>query len=91
MWIHIEIIDICGTELFKMKAIIVIVLVVFMVPTGDASTTKVKHLDKVDILKEILVRFFFGKGKVSCVYIPMIVLQQQQTDSYTQASHLIEV
>ena len=62
MWIHIEIITICGTELFKMKDIIVIVLVAFMVPTGDASTTKVKHLDKVNILKEILVRFFFGKG-----------------------------
>ena len=34
------------------------------VPSGDASRIKEKYLDKMELLKEILIRYFFVKGKL---------------------------
>ena len=47
-------------------AIFLAVLLAF-VPSGDASHTKLKHLDKMELLKEILTRYFFVKGKLFIV------------------------
>ena len=44
-------------------AVFLAVLLVLM-PSGDASHTKLKHLDKMELLKEILIRYFFVKGKL---------------------------
>ena len=48
----------------RMRFAVFVAVLLALVPSGDASHTKLKHLDKMELLKEILTRYFFVKGKL---------------------------
>ena len=50
------------------KMISFFMVLIFLVMSGEASRANLKHLDKTDLLKEILARFFVSKGIVIVNY-----------------------